>query len=132
MNDKKKILIVDDELFVRKVVAKVLEKEGYNVAIASDGKDALMKAESLDPDLVITDLSMPNMNGMELALMLKKKEIRVIILSAHVSESAVKKLTLLNVKDIIVKPFDMDKLLNSVKKAFAAESPDSTPLELPH
>ncbi|OGI10514.1 MAG: hypothetical protein A2X41_07085 [Candidatus Margulisbacteria bacterium GWE2_39_32] len=113
---KKKILIVDDEMFVRKIVAKALEKEGYLVYIGNDGKDGLIKADSYKPDLVVTDLSMPNMNGLEFALQLKKKNIPVIIVSAHATSNVINKLNLLNVKEILTKPFELDILFSAVKK----------------
>ena len=62
----KKILVVDDEPSIRTVMAAVLENEGYTVAVAEDGYDALRKIQQQAPDLLITDLRMPNMDGFEL------------------------------------------------------------------
>lgn len=70
---KYKILLVDDERHVRESMAMVLESDGYEVRTAKHGIDALLQAELSRPDLVITDLNMPEMSGFELLPILRKK-----------------------------------------------------------
>ena len=116
----KKILIVDDSESIREVVSFTLENEGYNIVSAIDGKDALKHLDGQSIDLVITDLHMPNMNGIELI-----KEIRNIDNYKHVpilfltTESQAAKKT--EAKEAgatgwIIKPFVPAKLIAAINK----------------
>ena len=71
--DQKKILLVDDEPSIRFVLTAVLEQNGYTVSVAEDGYAALKKIQESLPDLVITDLRMPNMNGFELLSVIRRR-----------------------------------------------------------
>lgn len=79
---KRKVLLVDDEPSIIKTVGKRLEIEGFEVIIAMDGEEALAKAQSEKPDLIILDLMLPKVNGFEVCSQLKKdrnsKEIPVV------------------------------------------------------
>lgn len=81
-----KILVVDDESNIRNLAKMILEGEGYHVLTASDGDEALQKAESEMPDLIFLDLRMPGKNGSEVCKILKSqaktKSIPVIIFTA--------------------------------------------------
>jgi len=116
----KNILIVDDSESIREVVKFTLENEGYNVMIGIDGKDALPYLNGQPIDLVITDLHMPNMDGIELI-----RHIRTIDAYKHIpilfltTESQVSKK--MEAKDAgatgwIIKPFVPTKLLEALKK----------------
>jgi two-component system response regulator PilR (NtrC family) len=113
-----KILIVDDEKAIRESVSLVLSEEGYETAMASTGKEALKKLNEQDFDVLITDLKMPEMDGIEL---IKKSlkicpETSVIIITAHASvESAIEALRI-GAFDYILKPFDFDDLLLKVER----------------
>jgi len=65
------ILVIDDEISVAELIAAILKKSGYTVHIANNGRDGLAKATEIFPDLVITDITMPDMNGYELTERLK-------------------------------------------------------------
>jgi two-component system, OmpR family, response regulator MprA len=81
----KRILVVDDNQIVRLIVRSTLEMHGpYIVNEASDGPDALRKAESFNPDLVIVDLSMPEMNGLDLGRKLKEcRSMPIVMFTMH-------------------------------------------------
>jgi CheY-like chemotaxis protein len=85
---RKSILIVDDHEYVRRAVRSLFASTGLRVCgEAVDGVDAIQKAEELQPDLVVLDLSMPNMNGIEAARALKKirPQLPILLLTAHFS-----------------------------------------------
>ena len=106
------ILVVDDEINIRRGLAMGLEDEGYNVYEAGDGVDALKQIASKDVDLVITDLKMPEMTGDELlkSITANYKNIPVIVLTGHGTiENAVE--TMHNgAYDFITKPINLDHL----------------------
>ncbi|MBC7320422.1 response regulator [bacterium] len=116
----KSILIVDDAVSMRGLVAMTLRNAGYEVIEASDGKDALKKLETKRVNLIITDLNMPNMDGITLIKTLKSmptfKLIPIVMLTTE--SQAEKKLEgqKAGAKAWIVKPFKPDTLLDVVRK----------------
>lgn len=84
-NKSNKILIADDELSIRKLYQRELDKDGYQVVVALDGTDALNKVRNEQPDLVILDIRMPGMDGMETMsqILEEKNDLPVIINSAY-------------------------------------------------
>jgi two-component system response regulator PilR (NtrC family) len=115
---KAKILIVDDEKTIRESVAMVLSEEGYETDLASDGKIALEKLNENDYDILITDLKMPEMDGIELMNHCLKicPQTSVIIITAHASiDSAIKALRM-GAFDYIIKPFDFDDLILKINR----------------
>jgi two-component system NtrC family sensor kinase len=115
-----KILIVDDRrenlLFLAN---SVLRPEGYEVITAMDGKQGLDKALAEKPDLVITDLKMPRLSGLELMAGLQKEQIDipVILTTFYGSEQAAIQAFRLGAKDYIIKPYDVGEMLESVERA---------------
>lgn len=119
--DKKKILIVDDEADVLKVLNKRLTAAGYNVIQASSGREAIISAKKEQPQLIILDILMPEMDGGDVANRLKNdpatKNIPVIFLTCLVRKEEEK-----NVEDIaagryfVAKPFNADELLAEIKE----------------
>jgi CheY-like chemotaxis protein len=83
MKEKHRILVVDDEPNIREGLAMLLSAEGYNVGTAEDGFDALLRLRSTNPELIISDLNMPQMSGFELLSVLRRRfpEILVIAMS---------------------------------------------------
>ena len=114
-----KILIVDDEANIRKVLKALLEQEHYTVHEARDGIEALALLKKEEIHTIITDLRMPNLDGMGLLKSVSKSypDIPVIIITAHESvDSAVSALKL-GALDYISKPFDKLEMMDVVKKA---------------
>lgn len=115
-----RILVADDRrenlLFLAN---SVLRPEGYEVITAVDGKQALDKALAEKPDLVITDLKMPRMSGLELLAALRKagSDIPVILTTFYGSEQAAIQAFRLGARDYIVKPYDVKEMLESVERA---------------
>jgi len=116
----KKILIVDDEVNMLLVLEAMLRKEGYAVKTASDGMEALEILQADDIAVVVTDLKMPNLDGLGLLARTGAEypAIPVIIITAHGTvETAVKALKK-GAFDYITKPFDQDDLKNIIQKAY--------------
>jgi DNA-binding NtrC family response regulator len=115
---KAKILIADDERTIRESVSMVLNDEGFEARIAANGKEALQMLESEDFDILITDLKMPEMDGLTLLREAMRicPQTSVIIITAHASvESAIEALRM-GAFDYILKPFDFDDLLMRVQR----------------
>jgi two-component system KDP operon response regulator KdpE len=111
-----KILVVDDERQITRVLRSSLESHGYDVATAQDGEDGLKVYEQFAPDLVITDLSMPNMDGVELTKALRRLgDTPIIVLSVREQDQA--KVTALDsgADDYMTKPFSTPELLARVR-----------------
>ena len=113
-----KILVVDDAAFMRMMIKKALNDQGYTeVYEAADGVEAIEKYHELHPDLVFMNITMPNLNGLEA---LKKiyavdKEAKIIMCSAMGQESIVVSAVKHGAKDFIVKPFKPNRILKAVK-----------------
>lgn len=118
---RKKILIVDDEISGR-LLEYNLEKEGYEVYSATNGKEAIVKAEKAKPDLIITDIMMPRMDGFEFLGRLrsdkKTRAIPVVFVTARGQASDIKNGLKLGVDAYITKPFDTQDLLKKIKDLF--------------
>ena len=116
----KKILIVDDSESIREVVSFTLENEGYNILSAVDGKDALNHLDGSPVDLIITDLHMPNMNGIELIKEVRTMDAykRVPILFLTTESQAAKKMEAkeAGATGWIIKPFVPAKLIAAINK----------------
>jgi two-component system chemotaxis response regulator CheY len=114
------ILVVDDSPTVRKFVSVSLEMQGFSVATASDGMDALEQLPRNRFDLVITDLNMPNMDGLELIRSLREnpeyKDLPVIILTSLSDQGTKEEGARLGVMSYVVKPFSLEKIQYEVAK----------------
>ena len=119
----KKILIVDDKLEVVELVTATLEGEGYQIISASDGREALEKIGKEKPDLVLLDIVMPKMDGLEALSQLKKdpvlKEIPIIMLTAKGQKSDQEKGKELGATGYIIKPFSPSALLKRIEEILA-------------
>src|SRR6267154_5644758 len=116
---RKSILVVDDEKSQREILEEILSSEGYDVTMASSGEAAMKFVESRRFDLVLTDLKMTGMSGLDLLKELTDfdKSIIVILLTAHGTiDSAVDALRL-GAFEYLQKPYDKDKLLDTVSRA---------------
>jgi nitrogen regulation protein NR(I) len=114
-----RVLIVDDEPNLRKVLAATLTREGYEVATANDGEAAVADLEETGADVVVTDLVMPRRDGISLLrwVLANQPEIPVIVITAHGTiDSAVEALKL-GAFDYITKPFEQEELKRAIAKA---------------
>lgn len=116
---KHRILVVDDEHLIRWSLEQNLSKQGYDVTTASTGEEALKLAKEESPDLMLLDIQLPGMNGMEVLEKVKEsdEDILVIMVTAHgVLETAVKAMRM-GAYDYVNKPFNLDELAIVIKKA---------------
>jgi two-component system KDP operon response regulator KdpE len=116
MEEKQRILVVDDEPQLTRVLRRSLTTQGYDVRIAGDGDFALQTFHDWPAALVITDLAMPNMGGLELCRRLRKvSPVPIIVLSVRGEEGAKVEALDAGADDYITKPFGMDELLARIR-----------------
>ena len=117
---KKEILLIEDEESVRQMVTKILLKNNFGVREAVDGLDGLRQIDVQHPDLIITDVMMPNLDGLTLVKALKRhretKAIPVIFLTAKGDARSMIEGINVGAKYYVPKPFQMDDLLSKVGK----------------
>ena len=112
-----KILLVDDAAFMRMMVKDTLSKNGYtDLEEAADGAQAVAKYDELHPDLVIMDITMPNMDGLEALKTIRAKDpnATIVMCSAMGPEAMVIEAIKSGAKDFIVKPFKPERILKTV------------------
>jgi len=127
MNEHRRILVVDDEPQITRVLRTSLSSHGYDIRVANDGETALEIMKDWTPDLIITDLSMPNMDGLELCRRLRpSSRVPVVVLSVRGEERTKVQALDAGADDYVTKPFSMEELLARVRanlrRAPAAES----------
>jgi two-component system KDP operon response regulator KdpE len=124
MESKKRILVVDDEPQITLVLRSGLQKHGYDVRVAAEGESALELFQAWTPDLVVTDLSMPNMNGLELCRRLRTITSAPIIILSVKGEEKVKIEALdAGADDYVTKPFGMAELVARIRAALRRSPP---------
>jgi two-component system KDP operon response regulator KdpE len=125
-----KILVVDDEQFILRTVRRNLLGRGYEVITATDGIEAIAAVEENLPDLIILDLMMPRMDGLEVCRRVREwSQVPIIVLSARGEEQQKVKALDLGADDYLTKPFGMDELLARMRVALrrAAQLKASNP-----
>lgn len=116
MSAPNKILVVDDEPQITRVLRTSLTSRGYEVRVANDGESALDLFKDWSPDLVITDLSMPNMTGIELCRQLRtKSQVPIIVLSVKGEERTKVEALDSGADDYVTKPFSINELLARIR-----------------
>jgi len=116
MLEHKRILVVDDESQIARVLRTSLSSHGYDIRVANDGETALEIMKDWSPDLVITDLAMPNMDGLELCRRVRSKtQIPIIVLSVRGEERTKVKALDAGADDYVTKPFGIEELLARVR-----------------
>ena len=113
-----KVLVVDDAQFLRVRITKMLSGEGHEYQEATNGLEAIETYQVYQPDVVLMDITMPVMDGMEALREIRTIDpnSRVIMLTALGQESIVLEAIKLGAKDFIVKPFDKDRVLGTITK----------------
>ncbi|MDW8050852.1 MAG: response regulator [Armatimonadota bacterium] len=118
----KKILVVDDERHIVRLIQVNLERQGYQVVTAHDGKEALEKVKSEHPDLVVLDVMMPYMDGFEVLRTLRRNpetaDLPVIMLTAKAQDQDVLRGWQEGVDMYLTKPFNPQELITFVKRIF--------------
>jgi two-component system KDP operon response regulator KdpE len=125
MNDgeKRRILVVDDETQITRVLRTSLSAHGYSIRSAGDGDEALRVMKEWIPDLVITDLGMPNMTGLELCRHIRaNSQLPIIVLSVREQERMKIEALDAGADDYVTKPFSMNELLARVRAALRRTS----------
>jgi CheY-like chemotaxis protein len=124
--DKKKILLVDDEEDIIKMNKLRLVESNFEVLSANNGQEALEKAEKESPDLILLDVVMPKMDGIQTLTRLKNNprtsSIPVVMLSGVGEKAACNKAMLAGAVDFISKPFNPEMLLEAIKKHILGKS----------
>jgi len=120
MADQKKILIIDDEEDLQKMLKIRLEQEGFNIVQANDGDVGLKTAEQEVPDMIIMDIMMPNMDGYsclkEVRSLPKTKDIPILMLSGKEEEKVRDLFAFQKISGYIEKPFELDDLVVKVRE----------------
>ncbi len=115
-----KILVVEDEPDIMRIITHALTAAGYRVVHAYGGEDAIRKVKSQRPDLVLTDLAMPKVSGVEVIQAIKKdpetQHIPILAVTAHVWDGIAQSAGQVGVNGFIPKPFNMKQLLLEVQK----------------
>lgn len=114
-----KILIAEDDNLIRKTIEIKLAKDGYDIISCSEGNTAMDSIQEEMPDIVLTDIMLPSVSGLEIVSAVKNitdKEIKVIVLSTMGQENIVEEAFRLGADDYMTKPFSLSELSIRVKK----------------
>ena len=116
---KSTILVVDDSVTVRKVTSRFLERQGFNVAVAKDGVDAIEILQDMIPDMILLDIEMPRMDGFEVATQVRYSKrlqhIPIIMITSRTGEKHRERALEIGVNDYMGKPFQEQELLNKIQ-----------------
>jgi two-component system, OmpR family, KDP operon response regulator KdpE len=130
----KRILVVDDERQITRMLRASLQSSGYEVLTANNGVEGLERFESGRPDLIVTDLAMPEMNGLELTQAIRRSDrTPIIVLSVRDTDAMKVKALDEGADDYLTKPFSMPELLARIRAQFrrtTAEEPEQTRIEV--
>ncbi|MBZ5549126.1 MAG: response regulator transcription factor [Acidobacteriia bacterium] len=135
LNGKGNILVVDDEPQITRVLKTTLSSYGYGTRTAADGDEALQMMKEWSPDLLITDLRMPNMDGLELCRRVRaNSQIPIIVLSVRGEEKIKVQALDAGADDYVTKPFSTNELLArvraSLRRSSAKEEPEVQIVEI--
>ena len=134
MGDKAKILVVEDEEILLTALREELDQSGYETEGAVDGEDGLAKVKSFSPDLVLLDLVMPKMDGMQVLKKLKEddstRDLSVVILTNLSDYERISEALSLGAKDYLVKAnYSLTDLLEKVKTVLSRRETSASPME---
>ena len=113
-----KVMIVDDSLFMRDHLAKLLTEHSYQVILAENGEEAVKTYRSAKPDVVLMDVTMPQMNGLSALVEIRQfdRRAKVIMLTAIDENLLSSQAISMGAKDFLTKPVPLDKLLMALQK----------------
>ncbi len=123
-----RVLVIDDEKNIRTMLTRALDLEGFAVEVAEDGRSGLDKSRTDAPDLILLDLKLPDITGLEVLEQLKKngEGPPVVMMSGHGTLEAAVKATRLGAVDFLEKPIEMERMLLTVKNALRLDQLDRT------
>lgn len=125
---KQNILVVDDEPQITRVLKTTLSSQGYGIRTASDGEEALQAMSEWPPDLIVTDLRMPHMDGLELCREVRKtSQVPIIVLSVKGEDSIKVQALDAGADDYVTKPFSMTELTARIRAALRRASVPDQP-----
>ncbi len=127
-----RVLVVDDDEVIRRLIAVNLQLEGFDVETAVDGQDCLNKVTEIDPDVITLDVMMPRLDGWETAVQLRKSpetaHIKVVLITARAQEDDKTRGSHVGADAYLTKPFDPNEMIRVVRELAAAPlSPPSPP-----
>ncbi len=124
-----KVLVIEDDSGARRMVEFTLQQEGFEVITAANGRDGLEKAQNEQPDVIVIDIMMPVMGGLEACLRLKEvpttSHIPVLVLTAKVTDSDRTYSLMAGADDYIAKPADLHDVAERVRMLAAQNTPES-------
>jgi two-component system, OmpR family, KDP operon response regulator KdpE len=134
MAERSRILVIDDETQITRVLKTTLSSQGYEVKTAADGEGGFQAAQDWLPDLIITDLAMPGMTGVELCRAVRQRsQTPIIVLSVRGEEKTKVEALDAGADDYVTKPFSVNELLARVRanlrRVAAGTEPSSEPVE---
>ncbi len=117
--EKSTILVVDDESINIEIISEILSKD-YNIKIAKNGKTAYEVYKKYKPEVIVSDINMPIMNGIELASKIREEDFntKIIFITSHTDLEYLLKASSLKLTRYILKPIDKEELINSINNAF--------------
>lgn len=113
-----KVLIVEDEIDLANLIKSSIKELFFKVVIAKDGLEAIKKFDNFKPDIIISDIMMPNMSGLEMSKKIKEKnsETPIVILSAHSHKEMLLEAIDLGISKYFIKPFDIEEFIEYLKE----------------
>ena len=130
-----RVLVVDDDEVIRRLIAVNLQLEGFDVETAVDGQDCLERVSEIDPDVITLDVMMPRLDGWETAVQLRKSpetaHIRVVLITARAQEDDKDRGSRVGADAYLTKPFDPNEMIRVVRELASATPPSSPPLAPP-
>ena len=128
MSTPTRILVADDDPSILRLLQLNFELEGFEVHTASDGEEALVKARSASPDVIVLDVMMPGLDGLEVCRRLKEdgamRTVPIILLTALGQERERREGMAVGASEYVMKPFDPDSLIRVVKGTLAGAGRD--------
>lgn len=125
MSLNKKILLVDDEEGFLSVIKEALEIRGFDIVTAKSAIEAGLELSSKKPDLILMDIKMPGIDGLQACAALKKNpdtaNIPTMVVSAISEEAQIKKARKMGISDYFIKPVDIEKLVNRIKETLSIQ-----------
>lgn len=132
MKDRHLVLIVDDEKKIRSIISDILKDEGYDILLAKDGNEALNQLDNNPVDLILLDLRLPGMDGLEVIRQIQKrnKNPEIILISGHADIKTAVEAVRLGAFDFIEKPIELDRLLIAVTNSLKQKTLSEENIEL--